>query len=355
MARRATASSSVLHLSAEATSELERLAADPAVPHAAARRAAALLMLATGARVGDVSREMSVSAGTVARWRRRFEIGGPRAVADWPKAGSGRLSEADLARFRALASRPPPSGLPWTSRTLARACGLTQSSVVRLLRRFRISLPESDADVASVGSLDAVAIADVIGVFIAASFAVLAVATFRSPPHGVARSTSRRRTDDVEAVLRSRLERTGAAQGVVLTALEAVARASTHTLTKAAVAAQVRRFLDSVDRVVPATLDVVLVVEGTQAHLPVRWLARRERFRVMRSGRRSDWLDTVLRTLDIELPGLGDCHIRLLSQLALQVAANDYLARPSAAPPPFVWVRRGSFCSVFLDGTDGCL
>jgi hypothetical protein len=104
-----------------------------------------------------------------------------------------------------------------------------------------------------------------------------------------------------------------------------------------------------VDPVVPASLDVALIVEhgGDRNLLPVRWIARRSRYRVAEVENRADWLGRVTGCLDHVRPELRECKIPLTSRLALKIAIGAYLAFVPAPQRAFAWARPDHRCGRF--------
>jgi transposase len=329
-----------LHLKTDDSAALEALASQRP-ESAVARRARALLMLAAGTSLTDVSRAVGLSTVTINRWRDRFEEGGCDAILDRPRPVSPRRVAA-LTRFLNLSSSLSPTGLPWTSRSLAQATGLTQSTVVRFLHRYGIQLPKTDAERATMDRPELPAIAGTIGLFVCAEIALLAVATRPAQPRTAPSADSPSRADETRRA-DAGATRDHAAAAVppqLLAALEAYAREDTRAVPGQTMAVGVRKFLDLVDGRVPAGLGVALVVDesGDGQKLPVRWIARRPRYRVIRAVCRNDWLAHVNRCLGPAPPGQRDDRQHLLACLALKLAISEHLAY-TMGPRPFEWVR----------------
>lgn len=91
----------------------------------------------TGQTNREIARELGVSPLTVACWKSRFALLGTDGISrDAPRFGSRRtLSDSKLREIlETTARRPPPSGTSWSSRTLARAVGVSHSTVLRVWR-----------------------------------------------------------------------------------------------------------------------------------------------------------------------------------------------------------------------------
>lgn len=100
-----------------------------------AHRARIVLRASRGLRNLDIARELRTAPATVAVWRRRFlsqRI--PGIVKDAPRAGRPPAIPASSiqALVRATLERRAPDGSPWTTRSLARAMGVSKTTVSRV-------------------------------------------------------------------------------------------------------------------------------------------------------------------------------------------------------------------------------
>jgi transposase len=101
-----------------------------------ARRAAMILACLDGASNRSVAARFRVSKQAVGKWRARFQKMRVRGLLDQPRSGAPRrIKPQDVARVIGMTLQPPPPGLPrWTTRSMARACGLSQTTVNRIWR-----------------------------------------------------------------------------------------------------------------------------------------------------------------------------------------------------------------------------
>lgn len=121
-------------LSPEERQGLERWAAGR--DRRLARRAAIVLGFAEGEEAKALARRFRLSEPTVIKWRTRFEGSRLSGLVDAARSGAPRRILADdVERVLAHMALPPPSGQSrWTTRSLARACGLSQTTVSRIWR-----------------------------------------------------------------------------------------------------------------------------------------------------------------------------------------------------------------------------
>jgi hypothetical protein len=99
------------------------------------RCAQALLLAADGASNARIARAVGVAPATVRTWRSRFATEGLNVLGS-VRPGRGRRpkipaeKEAEIVRITLY--EPPPNGRRWTCRSLARATGVSPSTVQRL-------------------------------------------------------------------------------------------------------------------------------------------------------------------------------------------------------------------------------
>ena len=120
------------------TAELERLARSGVASVRLARRARIVLLAVSGMDDVAIARAMGVGRAQVARWRRRYAEGGlPAIAADRRRAG--RKPKVDAAAVLELARQVAPDGSRLSGRRIAEACGVSDSTVVRIWQRHGLS------------------------------------------------------------------------------------------------------------------------------------------------------------------------------------------------------------------------
>ncbi|OAA22293.1 transposase [Frankia sp. EI5c] len=132
-----------------------------------AMRSRIVLACAEGATNAQVAADLGVSRGMVAKWRNRFAADRLDGLSDEPRPGRPRLvTDAQVEELiaRTLEGDPPDGATHWTTRSMAKASGLSQSTVSRMWRAFGLKphLAETGqpwADPLSVGR-----VRDVVGV-----------------------------------------------------------------------------------------------------------------------------------------------------------------------------------------------
>jgi transposase len=102
-----------------------------------------------------------------------------------------------------------------------------------------------------------------------------------------------------------------------------------------------RKFLNTIDKEVPAELDVHIVVDNyaTHSHPTIkRWLKRRKRFHIHFTPTYSSWLNLVERWFGL----LTQRQIKRgihRSTAELEAAIHEYIERSNHDPKPFVWTK----------------
>lgn len=127
-----------LVLSDEERAELISLAGRRSMAQALALRARIVLRCASGAENQKVAAELRINKTTVGKWRRRFVELRMDGLRDEPRSGAPRT--VDDARIEAVIVRTleslPPDATHWSSRGMARASGLSISTVQAALAKI---------------------------------------------------------------------------------------------------------------------------------------------------------------------------------------------------------------------------
>src|SRR4051795_6043917 len=131
--------SSQLSLSDEDRATLEYWTRCSTIRAGHAERARVVLAIADGAGTSATARLVGVSRPTVIKWRDRFLAHGVAGLDDQPR--SGRPKTIDDAQIIAATLEPPPAALAvthWSSRLLGRQLGISDATVARAWRAYRV-------------------------------------------------------------------------------------------------------------------------------------------------------------------------------------------------------------------------
>ena len=99
-----------------------------------------MLACATEKTNGDVALAPGVTRQTVGRWRHRFVRQRLQGLLDEPRPGAPRkITDAAVERVIQLTLESTPrDATHWSTRAMARRCGLSQAAVSRIWRAFAL-------------------------------------------------------------------------------------------------------------------------------------------------------------------------------------------------------------------------
>src|SRR3954447_20880752 len=125
-------------LSDEEREVLERWARRPKSAQALALRCRIVLAAAEGATNQQMAAELRCHPTTVGKWRTRFAERRVDGLHDEPRRGKPRsISDADVERVIVKTPEETPrDATHWSTRSMARATGMSQSAVSRIWRAF---------------------------------------------------------------------------------------------------------------------------------------------------------------------------------------------------------------------------
>jgi len=322
---------------------LELLTAPGAPEDSVSRRAKIVLLCAEGLENREVARHSGTSAHTVGRWRAQFLAAGVRGLQDSPNRGGRRpISDEQVDDVVAIALKPTAAGLPpLSTRQMAEASGVSHNSVHEIWRSFGIKPHRATAFNLSADPLPIDKVWDVIGLYLRPPVHVLVVcideksqaeAVSGVPPRPPRRP--RRATGEVLGA-----DSTGT---VLLSELvEVVASTVSYNKSTRERDAEYAAFLDRIESVAPAQMDVHLVVDNYDGHKAQKireWMTKRPRFELHRAPTHDAWLDQVDRWFEMSASGQTkvDKHE---SETSFQAAAAAFLSTPDEPTKPFVWTK----------------
>ena len=149
--------------------ELTALASRRSTAQALALRARIILACADGEQSKVVAARLAVDPDTVGKWRRRFSEHRLEGLWDEPRSGTPRTIED--ARIEAVIVRTletqPPDATHWSSRGMARASGLSVSTVQRIWRAFGLQPHRLETFKLSTDPDFVAKVRDVVGLYVA--------------------------------------------------------------------------------------------------------------------------------------------------------------------------------------------
>jgi transposase len=125
-------------LSEDERETLERWARRPKSAQALALRCRIVLAAAAGDLNKDIAAALGCSPATVGKWRARFAELGIDGLHDEPRPGKPRtISDADVEQVIVKTlEEQPAEATHWSTRSMAKATGMSQSAVSRIWRAF---------------------------------------------------------------------------------------------------------------------------------------------------------------------------------------------------------------------------
>lgn len=310
---------------------------------ALALRARIILECATGVESQVVAQRVAVSAQMVSKWRNRFATQRLDGLLDAPRSGAPRT--LDDARVDAVVARTlesvPKNATHWSTRSMAREMGMSQTAVCRIWRAFGLQPHRQETFKLSTDPLFVEKVRDIVGLYLdpPVKAMVLCVdeksqiqALDRTQPIlPLAPGLPERRTHDYmrhgTTTLFAALD---IATGEVIGELHRRHRSD-----------EFLKFLRTIEANVPADLDIHLVMDnyGTHKTPKVRnWFARHPRFQVHFTPTSASWLNQVERWFAT----LTEKQIRRgthRSTRQLERAVRDYLQTYNTDPTPVAWAK----------------
>jgi transposase len=311
-------------------------------PQSVVLRARIVLLAANGLPNSRIAREVGVSRPTVILWRQRFLQGGPCALSEIAP-GRGRRVTYGAERVnqivQATIQTKPRGATHWSTRTMAKAQGLSKATVQRIwsahglqphrTKRFKLSKDRRFTE----------KLTDVVGLYLSPPDKALVLCVDEK--------------SQIQALQRTQ-PGLPMKKGRCGTMTHDYRRHGTTTLFAALNVLDGRvigecmprhrhqeflRFLRRLDREFPKDLDLHLIVDNYGTHMQPKvkqWLAMHPRFELHFTPTSSSWLNLVERWFR----ELTEQRIRrgsFLNVPELISAIEEYMAASNVDPKPFVW------------------
>jgi len=310
---------------------------------ALALRARIVLACAAGRDNHDVAEEFRVTRQMVGKWRQRFMEQRLDGLYDEPRPGAPRrVSDAEVERVITRTLESTPRGAThWSTRSMAQATGLSQTTISRIWRAFALQPHRSETFKLSKDPLFVEKVRDIVGLYLnPPDRALVLCADEKSQIQALDRTqpllpmrlgqAERRTHDYVRHGTTSLFAALDVKAGTVI--------GECHHRHRAR---EFRRFLETIDAAVPPELEIHLILDNYATHkTPAiqRWLLRHPRFHLHFTPTGASWLNLVERwfaTLTERCIRRGTHR----STRELKVAIQEYLDVNNANPKPFMWTK----------------
>jgi transposase len=323
---------------------LERWARRRTSAQAVALRARIVLGCAEGATNKAVAERLEIWPQTVAKWRGRFVRERLEGLADEPRPGRPRAIADDQVEQVIVATleRPPPDhDTHWSTRSMARATGLSQTAISRIWRAFGLKphLEQTWKLSADPQFIDKVR--DIVGLYLDPPERALVLCVDEksqiqaldrtAPTLPILPTTPARRAHDyVRHGTASLFAALDVASGQVISQVH---RRHRHQ--------EFLKFLKTIDQAVPVGLELHLVCDNYATHKTPAiktWLLRHPRFHLHFTPTSASWLNLVERWFaELTNRKLRRSSHRSVAELEADLAA--WIQAWNDDPKPFVWTK----------------
>jgi transposase len=333
-----------LTLSDDERQTLQRWARRAKSSQALALRCKIVLACAEGVTNKAVAEQLGIWPQTVTKWRGRFVRQRLEGLADEPRPGRPRtINDAQVEQVitKTLEESPPNHDTHWSTRSMAKATRMSQTAISRIWRAFGLKPHLQEAWKLSTDPQFIDKVRDIVGLYLDPPAAALVLCVDEksqiqaldrtAPSLPILPGTPARRTHDyVRNGTTSLFAALDVASGKVISATH---RHHRHQ--------EFLKFLRTIDRSVPAELDVHLVCDNYGTHKTPeikRWLLRHSRFHLHLTPTYSSWLNLVERWFaELTTRKLRRSAHRSVAELEADLRA--WIDAWNDDPRPFVWTK----------------
>jgi transposase len=332
-----------IELSEQERAQLESWARRRSSAQALAQRSRVVLLASQGLNNTEIAARLGVHRPMVRKWRSRFAEFRLDGLIDEPRPGKPRTisdEQVEQVIVKTLESAPKDA-THWSTRSMAAEVGLTQSAVHRIWRAFGLQPHRQESWKLSKDPQFVAKVRDVVGLYLnPPERAVVLCVDEKSQIQALDRTapilpmlpgTPERATHDYKrsgtSSLYAALDIT---TGQVIGSLHARHRAI-----------EFKKFLQSIDREVPAELDVHVILDNSSTHkTPAvkKWLLAHPRFVLHFTPTSSSWLNLVERWFaELTNKKLRRGAHRSVRELNTDIRA--WIADWNENPRPYVWTK----------------
>jgi transposase len=311
---------------------------------ALALRSRIILACAGGAGVSAVAADLGVSRTTAGKWRSRFLEARLEGLSDEPRPGRPRtVTDEHVEKVIAatLEQAPPGGDTHWSTRSMARSAGMSQSAVSRIWRAFGLKPHIVQTWKLSTDPQFIDKVRDVVGLYM-------------SPPENAlvlcVDEKSQIQALDRTAPCLPMLPATPARMTHDYVRNGTTSLFAAFDLASGSVIAQpyrrhrhqeFLRFLKLIDTAVPQDLDLHLVLDNYATHKTPeiqKWLLKHPRFCLHFTPTSSSWLNLVERWF-AELTNRKLRRSAHRSVTDLETDIRTWINEWNKDPKPFVWTK----------------
>ena len=311
---------------------------------ALALRCKIVLACAEGHTNKAVAERLGIWPQTVTKWRGRFVRDRLDGLVDEPRPGRPRTiadEQVEQVVTKTLEEPPPNNDTHWSTRSMAQQVGLSQTAISRIWRAFGLKPHLHETWKLSTDPQFIDKVRDIVGLYLDPPEAALVLCVDEksqiqaldrtAPSLPILPTTPARRSHDyVRNGTASLFAALDVASGKVISSLH---RRHRHQ--------EFLKFLRTIDRTVPAELDVHLVCDNYGTHKTPQikqWLLRHPRFHLHLTPTYSSWLNLVERWF-AELTNRKLRRSAHRSVAELEADLRVWIDAWNQDPKPFVWTK----------------
>ncbi len=302
-----------------------------------------MLLAADGLNNTAIAEKLDISRLTVGTWRRRFADQRLDGLDDEPRPGAPRKIGDD--KITEVVTRTletiPENATHWSRRSMARATGVSATTVHRIWGAFGLQPHRVETFKLSSDPMFVDKVRDIVGLYLDPPRRALVLcvdeksqiqALDRTQPMLPMRpGQAERRTHDYK--------RHGTT--TLFAALDVKAGTVIGKCMKRHRASEFRRFLDAIESNVPADLDIHVIMDNASSHktkLIGDWFAKRPRWHRHFTPTSSSWINQVERFFAL----LTEQQIKRgahRSTAELEATIESYIEARNTDPQPFRWTK----------------
>ena len=315
----------------------------PKSAQALALRARIILLSAGGQTNTEVAGALRITKQTVGKWRQRFVAKRLDGLLDEPRPGTPRkLSDAEVERVLALTLESVPADAThWSTRSLAKASGLSRASVHRIWQAFALQPHRTETFKLSKDPLFIDKVRDIVGLYLnPPDRALVLCVDEKSQIQALDRTQPLLPMRPGQAERRSHdYKRHGTTS--LFAALDVKTGQLIGECHRRHRSVEFRQFLDTIEAQVPKRFDIHLVLDNYGTHktpLIHRWLIKRPRFHLHFTPTGTSWINQVERWFAL----LTEKRLRrsaFRSTRELETTIRQYIEQHNQQPRPFCWTK----------------
>lgn len=340
-----------IKLSSEERDVLDRFVRRRKIGRGEALRSEIILRAADGLNNCEIADAVGVTRQTVRTWRGRFARYRLDGLSDEPRCGAPRKIGDD--RIEDIVTKTletkPNNATHWSTRGMARASGVSTSSVHRIWRAFSLQPHRTETFKLSTDPQFVEKVRDIVGLYLDPPEKALVIcvdeksqiqALDRTQPLLPMRPGQiERRTHDYDR------------HGTTTLFAGFIAAVTAETTVKAGNvigtcmprhrAREFRKFLDEVERNVPTGLDIHVVMDNASSHktrLIRNWFAKRPRWHIHFTPTSSSWINQVERFFAL----LAEKQIKRGAHRSVKdliATIEEFIKQQNANPKPLRWTK----------------